>query len=94
MNIKNRKGQIRISKELIRDIDSNAELFLELFSHFVPIHIESNELLDTDCYYGYSQLFDEVELKQLSLIYDIPEYEVIVHTVSYPNRFKIDFKRK
>jgi hypothetical protein len=57
--MKNKKGNIKISKTLLDNIDEYKEALSKLFSVFFPLFIEHK--FEYAIYYGYSEYFDEVE---------------------------------
>jgi len=58
MNLKNRKGIVKIHKDLIRD-EYGLQALKTLMSEFYPVNI--NDEFDHKVYYGYSEHFNEVQ---------------------------------
>lgn len=74
MNLKNRKGSVKIRKELFEDALNGANKLLEhLFKDFFPTGIGYIHFEDSFVYYGYSSQFEEKKEGE-----KIPEYEGIV----------------
>lgn len=87
MNMKNKKGIIKIRKQLFDDELQNGGLVLkEIFSVFFPTNIEYSHFEDCFIYYGYSPEFIKVEEGSV-----YPTYDVIV-TRSDNGVYTISFK--
>lgn len=78
--MKNRKGQLRISRDLLKNELSLVQL---VFAHFVPVFIVDNPFDTYIEYYGYSTHFDEV-LEGTKP----PRYDAVLINDEGENKFK------
>lgn len=78
--MKNRKGQLRISRDLLKDELGLVQL---VFAHFVPVFIVDNPFDTYIEYYGYSAHFDEVSEGTKP-----PRYDAILINEESENKFK------
>lgn len=78
--MKNRKGEIRISRDLLKD---ELELAQLVFANFVPVFISNNPIYTHIEYYGYSIHFDEIDEGVKP-----PRYDAILINESGTTKFK------
>lgn len=73
-NIKNRRGFIKFTRDLLIDNPPELQIMREVFSNFFPFATESEHLFYYNSsikVYGYSPYFDELNEGDL-----IPEYQI------------------
>jgi hypothetical protein len=74
MNIYNRKGAIKIARELmLKYVNEQYEEGNPLFRDFVPVDIKYDFIMDTMIYSGYSPHFKQIPEHEVP-----PEYEIRV----------------
>lgn len=74
MDLKNRKGSVKIRKKLIDDALKDVNKLLEhFFKDFFPVNMEYCHFDDNFIYYGYSSQFKEIQEGE-----EIPEYNAMI----------------
>jgi hypothetical protein len=90
MNLKNRKGIVKVRKELFNDALDDFPKVLELiFGKFYCIHIDNNPFDYYMLYNGYSSEFREISEGD-----KIPNYDIIVTRITElrKNSYSIEFR--
>lgn len=80
-----KKGKLRISDTMVKDYIFD---LLPVMAKFVPVHIESRPHLHDYLYTGYSDEFEDIELKEGE---DIPYYDCVVK--DDPSGIIVTFKK-
>lgn len=86
MNIRKRKGKIKLSRDLVLSMDQGA--LSTLFGNFFPLHTETNPIFDSPLitYYGVSKHFKEIEEGE-----ELPLYEPHIEFHEQNDLHTIDF---